>query len=61
LSGEVWIKTGKEMTSAKHVLSETEGAQSAPSSEKKGKHFFFAPLASWRERKFLFEGDHAWS
>ena len=40
------------MTPAKHVLSEAEGAQSAPSSEKK-KTFFFAFLASWREKIFL--------
>jgi hypothetical protein len=37
LSGEVWIKTGKEMTPAK--------AQSAPSSEKKENIF---SLRSWR-------------
>jgi len=35
---------GKEMTLAKHALSDGEGTQSTPSSEKK-KIFYFAP---WR-------------
>jgi hypothetical protein len=33
----------KEMTRAKHALSDVEGTQSTPSSEKK-KIFYFAPL-----------------